>query len=162
LGGTTWQKGKRHPTLENNVVIGAGAKVLGPIVIHSNARIGSNAVVVHSIPEGATAVGIPARIVEKSAPNFAQHQKIFDAYGMPVETQDLDPVQYAINNMLDDIHALECKLQRVNAILKQLGGEELVDDALETCQVRIKTSGHSLNLQTVCTQAQTINNGQVN
>jgi hypothetical protein len=61
LGGTTWNKGKRHPTLGNGVVIGAGAKVLGPIVVGDNARIGSNAVVVKDVPEGATVVGIPAR-----------------------------------------------------------------------------------------------------
>lgn len=154
LGGTTWQKGKRHPTLGNNVVIGAGAKVLGPILIGTGARIGSNAVVVHSVPDYATAVGIPARIIEKNSTGLAQHQKIFDAYGMPADAQDLDPVQYAINNMLDDIHALECKLQRVSVVLKQLGGEELVDDALGTCQVRIKASGNSLNSLPVCPQMQ--------
>src|SRR5688500_1665742 len=64
LGGTSWNKGKRHPTLEKGVVIGAGAKVLGPIVIGEGAKIGSNAVVVKPVPAGATAIGIPARIVE--------------------------------------------------------------------------------------------------
>jgi serine O-acetyltransferase len=63
LGGTSWSKGKRHPTLEDGVVIGAGAKVLGPITVGKDARIGSNAVVVKDIPAGATAVGIPARII---------------------------------------------------------------------------------------------------
>jgi serine O-acetyltransferase len=64
LGGTSWNKGKRHPTLEQGVVIGAGAKVLGPITIGKGAKIGSNAVVVKDVPENATAVGIPARILE--------------------------------------------------------------------------------------------------
>src|SRR3990172_5901015 len=63
LGGTTWQKEKRHPTLGNNVVVGAGAKILGPILIGDNARVGSNAVVVKDVPPGATAMGIPARII---------------------------------------------------------------------------------------------------
>src|SRR4029077_10976548 len=63
LGGTSWNKGKRHPTLRNGVVIGAGAKVLGPIVVGEGAKIGSNAVVVKDIPAGASAVGIPARII---------------------------------------------------------------------------------------------------
>ena len=63
LGGTSWNKGKRHPTLERGVVVGAGAKILGPITIGAEAKIGSNAVVVREIPPGATAVGIPARIV---------------------------------------------------------------------------------------------------
>src|SRR6476659_2270485 len=63
LGGTSWNKGKRHPTLGNGVVIGAGAKILGPLLIGDNAKIGSNAVVVRDVPPGATAVGIPARIL---------------------------------------------------------------------------------------------------
>ena len=62
LGGTTWEKGKRHPTLEDGVVVGAGAKVLGPITIGRNARVGSNAVVVHDVPADATVVGIPGRV----------------------------------------------------------------------------------------------------
>ena len=63
LGGTSWNKGKRHPTLEQGVVIGAGAKVLGPVTLHTGAKVGSNAVVVRDVPAGATAIGIPARIV---------------------------------------------------------------------------------------------------
>src|SRR5215831_1717354 len=63
LGGTSWNKGKRHPTLGNGVVIGAGAKILGPILVGEGAKIGSNAVVVKEVPAGATAIGIPARIV---------------------------------------------------------------------------------------------------
>src|SRR3970040_1903927 len=64
LGGTSWNKGKRHPTLQRGVVIGAGAKVLGPIVIGEGAKIGSNAVVVKDVPAGAVATGIPARILQ--------------------------------------------------------------------------------------------------
>ena len=67
LGGTSWNKGKRHPTLGKGVVVGAGAKILGPITIGAGARIGSNAVVVKEVPAGATAIGIPARIVEAEA-----------------------------------------------------------------------------------------------
>src|SRR5450759_4379204 len=63
LGGTSWNKGKRHPTLARGVVLGAGAKVLGPILVGDHAKVGSNAVVVRNVPAGATAVGIPARIV---------------------------------------------------------------------------------------------------
>src|SRR5690554_7700718 len=66
LEGTTWNKGKRHPTLKNGVVVGAGAKVLGPIVVGENARVGSNAVVTREVPAGATIVGIPGRIVKKA------------------------------------------------------------------------------------------------
>ena len=63
LGGTGKDTGKRHPTLGNHVMVGAGAKVLGPIVIHDNARIAAGAVVLSEIPENATAVGVPARVV---------------------------------------------------------------------------------------------------
>lgn len=65
LGGTGKDKGKRHPTLGNNVLVSTGAKVLGPITIGDNSKIGANAVVLHSIPENSTAVGIPAKIVKK-------------------------------------------------------------------------------------------------
>ena len=63
LGGTGKDVGKRHPTLGSNVMVGAGAKVLGPITIHDNARIAAGAVVLQEVPEGATAVGVPAQIV---------------------------------------------------------------------------------------------------
>ncbi|MGE0387033.1 MAG: serine O-acetyltransferase [Gammaproteobacteria bacterium] len=110
LGGTSWQKGKRHPTLLNNVVIGAGAKVLGPITVGSGARVGSNAVVVRDVPDGATAIGIPARLVgekdEKSRLREAVAQKIaFEAYatggGMP------DPVAASLETLLERVRALE-------------------------------------------------------
>ncbi len=66
LGGTGKDKGKRHPTVGNNVVIGSGAKILGPIKIGDNSKIGANAVVLKEVPEGATAVGIPAKIIVRS------------------------------------------------------------------------------------------------
>ena len=69
LGGTSWNKGKRHPTLENGVVIGAGAKILGPITLGAGAKVGSNAVVVKDVPANATAIGIPARILEDTPVN---------------------------------------------------------------------------------------------
>ena len=74
LGGTSWDKGKRHPTLMPGVVVGAGAKILGPITIGANARIGSNAVVVKDVPDNATAVGIPARILDSAAEKQRQQQ----------------------------------------------------------------------------------------
>jgi hypothetical protein len=65
LGGTSWKKGKRHPTLEAGVIVGAGAKILGPITLGAGAKVGSNAVVVKDVPAGATAIGIPARILDE-------------------------------------------------------------------------------------------------
>ena len=67
LGGTGKDKGKRHPTVGDNVVIGAGAKVLGPILVGDNAKIGANAVVVKNVPNGATAVGIPAKNIVRQS-----------------------------------------------------------------------------------------------
>ena len=69
LGGTTWNKGKRHPTLGNNVVVGAGAKVLGPFTVGEGAKVGSNAVVTKEVPPGATVVGIPGRIIMRGIPS---------------------------------------------------------------------------------------------
>lgn len=124
LGGTTWRKGKRHPTLGNDVVVGAGAKVLGPITIGNGARIGSNAVVVKDVPEGATVVGIPGRVVQRKPPDEQDQRRRdfakkigFDAYGT---TQDMpDPVANAIDRMLDHIHAMDDKLEMLCQALKQ-------------------------------------------
>src|SRR3546814_2515892 len=67
LGGTSWNKGKRHPTLEDGVLVGAGAKILGPFTVGAGAKIGSNAVVTREVPPGATAVGISGRVIVKSS-----------------------------------------------------------------------------------------------
>jgi serine O-acetyltransferase len=107
LGGTSWNKGKRHPTLEQGVVIGAGAKVLGPITIGKNAKIGSNAVVVKDVPENATAVGIPARILEeeKAKKRDETAQKIgFSAYAVgDINNDTFNPeaLTKAIHSLLD-------------------------------------------------------------
>ena len=118
LGGTTWDKGKRHPTIKNNVVIGAGAKILGPIVISDGARIGCNAVVVKDIPSGATVVGVPGHVVmqkgtsEKSEQREAMAKKIgFDAYA---ESKDMpDPIQNALNSILDHMHKVDKELEEI-------------------------------------------------
>lgn len=127
LGGTSWKAGKRHPTLGNNVIVGAGAKILGPILIGANARIGSNAVVVKNVPDGATVVGIPGRIVPTHRDEDTDRREEiarklgFDAYGA---TQDMpDPVANAINRMLDHLHVLDKKLEETCTAVKALGGE---------------------------------------
>ena len=79
LGGTSDRRGKRHPTLGNDVVIGAGAKVLGAITVGDGARVGANAVVLESVAAGTTVVGIPARPVDRAI----QAEPCFDAYGLP-------------------------------------------------------------------------------
>ncbi|MBU0750799.1 MAG: serine O-acetyltransferase [Gammaproteobacteria bacterium] len=118
LGGTSWNQGKRHPTLERGVVIGAGAKVLGPIILREGAKVGSNAVVVREVPAGATAVGIPARIVDVGN-DAAREEKAenlgFSAYA--VTKDEGDPVALAIHGLLD--HAVETD-RRIEVLLKHL------------------------------------------
>ncbi|MFM1912135.1 MAG: Serine acetyltransferase [Pseudomonadota bacterium] len=124
LGGTSWNKGKRHPTLEQGVVIGAGAKVLGPIIIGKGAKIGSNAVVVKDVPENATAVGIPARILEQETNKQRDEmaEKIgFSAYA--VSDNANDPMTKAIHALLDHAAAQDLKLQEVMAQLNKLGAD---------------------------------------
>jgi len=118
LGGTSWNKGKRHPTLERGVVIGAGAKVLGPITLGEQAKVGSNAVVVRDVPAGATAVGIPARIVEDRSEidrEIKAGQMGFSAYA--VTRNEDDPLSQAIHGLLD--HAVETD-RRLELLLKCL------------------------------------------
>jgi serine O-acetyltransferase len=115
LGGTSWNRGKRHPTLGRGVVVGAGAKILGPIVIGDGAQIGSNAVVVKPVPAGATAVGIPARILEKEQGERAG----FSAYAVGNDMND--PVSRAIHELIDHGVATDKRLEQILAHLQRLG-----------------------------------------
>jgi serine O-acetyltransferase len=124
LGGTSWQKGKRHPTLEAGVIIGAGAKVLGPITLGAGAKVGSNAVVVKDVPAGATAVGIPARILEaekeKNAAIEAAASKLgFSAYGVGADMND--PMVKALHGLIDHSAATDQRIDWIVAELKRLG-----------------------------------------
>lgn len=125
LGGTSWQKGKRHPTLAEDVVIGAGAKVLGPIVVGRGARIGSNSVVLKEVPAGATVVGVPGRTVGLQVSDDNEDRRAFaakigfDAYGT---TPDMpDPVANAIDRMLDHVRALDDRIEELGGKLRSLG-----------------------------------------
>jgi serine O-acetyltransferase len=128
LGGTTWDKGKRHPTLGRDVVIGAGAKVLGPIMINDGVRIGSNAVVLKDVSADSTVVGVPGRVVSIKTPAEpdSRRQAIakkmgFDAYGA---TRDMpDPVATAINGILDHMHVMDERLEQMCRELRSLGVE---------------------------------------
>jgi serine O-acetyltransferase len=125
LGGTSWNKGKRHPTLSDGVVVGAGAKVLGPFEVGVNAKIGSNAVVTKEVPAGATVVGIPGRIILKSVSEMPavdedKRKKMeenfgFDAYGLSEEMPD--PVAKSLRSMLDHMHLVD---ERMNQMCKEL------------------------------------------
>ena len=122
LGGTSLAGGKRHPTLEAGVVVGAGAKVLGPFRVAAGAKIGSNAVVVRAVPAGATAVGIPARIVEEGegARREAQANRMgFSAYG--VSPNQNDPLAEALHRLIDHIAEQDRRIDVLQATLERAG-----------------------------------------
>lgn len=128
LGGTSWNGGKRHPTLEDNVVVGAGAKVLGPITIGKGAKVGSNSVVVKDVPDDATVVGIPGRIVadKKDQSQPSNRDRIarkfgFDAYA--VSADNPDPVANAIGRMLDHVHLMDTKMDDMCKAINKMGGD---------------------------------------
>ncbi|MCM2332163.1 MAG: serine O-acetyltransferase [Pseudomonas sagittaria] len=132
LGGTSWNKGKRHPTLEDGVIVGAGAKILGPFTVGAGAKVGSNAVVTRPVPAGATAVGIPGRIIakpddEQEARRKAMAEKIgFDAYGV---SEDMpDPVARAIGQLLDHLQAVDGRLEGMCKALTALGSDYCAKD----------------------------------
>ena len=131
LGGTSWNKGRRHPTIEDGVVIGAGAKVLGPLTIGARAKIGSNAVVVKNVPPGTTAVGNPARIIDTEQALKREEkatQMGFSAYAL-AGSQD-DPLAKAIHGLLD--HAVETD-RRIDLLLKKLEGTGVcIEDEIAT------------------------------
>jgi len=104
LGGTSLKPGKRHPTLDDGVIVGAGAKVLGPITLGKNARVGANAVVVRDVPAGATVVGIPAHETSRSDRDREQ----LTAYGTPLDVRD--PNAVAMERMAAEISALRDRL----------------------------------------------------
>lgn len=104
LGGTSWKKEKRHPTLGDNVVVGAGAKILGPIVVGENSRIGSGSVVVKDVPPNSVVVGVPGKVTHKDGVRI----------GIDLNQTDMpDPVAQAIHCMLDRIRELERRVEAV-------------------------------------------------
>ena len=112
LGGTSLEKGKRHPTLEDNVVVGAGAKILGPFTVGKGARVGSNAVVLKEVPDGATVVGIPAQVVGQASPaDITEAAAEFEPYGTHEDMPDPNA---------DEIQALNEQVELLNQKLKEI------------------------------------------
>ena len=119
LGGTSLEKGKRHPTLEEGVIVGAGAKVLGPIVLGKGSRVGSNAVVVKPVPENTSVVGIPAKVVQ---PPESKKVEDFCAYGMP--TDDIpDPIARSLEGMFDMVCGLRARIEELEKEVAELETE---------------------------------------
>jgi serine O-acetyltransferase len=122
LGGTTWNKGKRHPTLGSGVVVGAGAKILGAITVGAAARIGANSVVIREVPAGRTAIGIPARLVGESSTKVGAGTTAIDAINLDHHLIP-DPVGKAIQCLLDRIDTLETEVRDLRGLpAPQRGG----------------------------------------
>ena len=153
LGGTSWKEGKRHPTLANNVVVGAGAKVLGPICLEEGARIGSNAVVIKDVPAGETVIGVPGRVVRKDISDDKKQQKKlaesvgFDAYGTSNET--LDPVEGAIHGLIEHIQALDKRVEMMLETIESLGGTvtDIEMPALSKCNLEQPAEAESPDIK---------------
>ena len=125
LGGTSLSEGKRHPTLHDGVVVGAGAKILGPFEVGKEAKIGSNAVVIKAVPAGATAVGVPGRVITEEdkalyAESSAERKEKFAAYGMNDDMPD--PMAQSLSVLLDHMQEVENKMNELCAQLKSIDG----------------------------------------
>ena len=126
LGGTSLKREVRHPQVGDDVIIGAGAQLLGPITVGKGARIGSNAVVVRDVPAGVTVVGVPARPVAVLREAAEAAEQAFAAYGTPCDDENADPLQRELIRMKQDIAALKAEM----AAFKE--GTDMVNDAEST------------------------------
>ena len=123
LGGTSWEKGKRHPTLGNGVVIGAGAKILGPLMVGDNARVGSNSVVIKNVPADTTVVGIPARLINKESSKSPCAELVetiaFDSYAASADLSD--PVIETNKRMVEYIQCMQTQMNVIGEALQKSG-----------------------------------------
>ncbi|WP_316368821.1 serine O-acetyltransferase [Candidatus Thiodiazotropha sp. CDECU1] len=128
LGGVSWNKGKRHPTLGDRVVVGAGAKILGPIEIGEQARVGANSVVITPVPAGKTVVGIPGKVVKSSS-------------SMTDGIHEIDLNHHLIPDPVAD--AIGCLLERIRLLEQEVGvhgcipGGEAADDECNRCDAKL-------------------------
>lgn len=130
LGGVSWNAGKRHPTLGDEVVVGAGAKILGPIVIGNSARVGANSVVISPVPEGKTVVGIPGKVVQTQ-----QQYHHNEADGIDLDHHLIpDPVAEAVSCLLERIRLLEQEVGIYGCIP---GGQKVEDECRECDAVQV-------------------------
>ena len=112
LGGTSWNKVKRHPTLKDGVIIGAGAKILGPITLGKNVRVGSNSVVVRSIDDNSTVVGIPGRVLKKKVSDDDQ----FDSYAASTSSSANDPTVQAVNSIIKRLADIDEQIANLSGV----------------------------------------------
>ncbi len=134
LGGTALNRAKRHPTLEQGVVVGAGAKVLGPFTVGAGARIGSNSVVIKAVPPGATAVGIPARYILQDEDKRREEQAAKMGFSAYAVTQGAnDPLAAALHQLIDHVAEQDRQIEALQQSIKRLGG--CCDDEVEPLDV---------------------------
>lgn len=132
LGGVSWSPGRRHPTVEDGVVIGAGAKILGPITVGRNARVGANSVVIENVTRDATVVGIPAKVVHRESARHTFGGRInLNHHQMP------DPVGEAFEVLVDRVEFLETRLSHLQQRLRDQARPAKVDAAIEVDHPRI-------------------------
>ena len=117
LGGTSWDKVKRHPTLKDGVIIGAGAKILGPVTLGKNVRVGSNSVVVKSIDDNCTVVGIPGRVLKKKVTDDDQ----FDSYAASTSSSANDPTVQAINSIIERLAEIDEQISNLSSTSEEVG-----------------------------------------
>lgn len=141
LGGVSWNHGKRHPTLGKGVVIGAGAKILGPFTVGDGAKVGSNSVVVKAVPPGATVVGIPARVVDEHDARTEAGRMAFSAYAVTEDEDDpLNRVLSTLGQRTDATQSqLDALLQRLAELEKKLEESEPSTDSSIESSLRVAT-----------------------
>ena len=127
LGGTIWDKIKRHPTLKDGVVIGAGAKILGPITLGNNVRVGSNSVVVKSIDDNCTVVGIPGRVLEQKVDDSDK----FDFYAVSTSGDESDPTVKAVKSIIEHLADIDKQLDKVSNAFCVSEEQEKIDSAVD-------------------------------
>ncbi|SDM04858.1 serine O-acetyltransferase [Geoalkalibacter ferrihydriticus] len=133
LGGTSWAKEKRHPTLGDNVIIGSGAKVLGPFTVGDNSKIGSNSVVVKEVPPNSTVVGVPGRMVMSGGRKIEERADL-EHDKLP------DPEAKAISCLFDQLRALERKVKELSARLEDgvdVSGEDQASESPDAQEKKV-------------------------
>ncbi len=117
LGGTSWDKVKRHPTLKDGVIIGAGAKILGPVTLGKNVRVGSNSVVVKSVDDNCTVVGIPGRVLKQKVADDDQ----FDSYAASTSSSANDPTVQAVNSIIERLAEIDEQISNLSSTSEEVG-----------------------------------------
>jgi len=141
LGGTSWQKGKRHPTLGHRVVVGAGAKILGPITVGDDSRIGANAVVVKSVPPNSVVVGVPGEIIKRSKPRLSQSGLDLDHGALP------DVIGDTLISLMERVAQLEQRsvISGLYGLQRAVNGHLVQQPANVNDAVQPVANGHSSN-----------------